>query len=303
MGTACNSRYRLTSLKLGIAIAFLCGVSAGKAALCDEIHDAAQRGDLGSVQALVKGNPELVSSRDTNGDTPLHSAVLWNQKEVVAWLLANKADVNARNNDGQTPLHLAAAGGFKPMAELLLNSGADATAKDKHGLIALRVAWMWHHDDVAELLRPTTAAQYRSINEQYVAEHSSDTVSMYQSEGNNTMEISLAQGHIEGDHIDFRLDAIAEFNGTLAFNAKGVVKGANGFRRIKWWGTQDRQWGPWISITESDLIDGEVYISTEDGKSYLVCCFQGANTEGTIIRIGSDEWGLYLKWPQLFTPK
>jgi len=35
---------------------------------------AAKRGDLGNVEALLKGNPDFVFSKDTNGWTPLHFA-------------------------------------------------------------------------------------------------------------------------------------------------------------------------------------------------------------------------------------
>ena len=43
-------------------------------AFCGEIHDAAEDGDLEKVKALLKANPDLVNSKDTNGMTPLHFA-------------------------------------------------------------------------------------------------------------------------------------------------------------------------------------------------------------------------------------
>jgi uncharacterized protein len=60
------------------------------------IHDAAKKGDLAKVQALLKGDPSLVRSRDEDGGTPLFWAAANGHKEVVRLLLANKAEINAR---------------------------------------------------------------------------------------------------------------------------------------------------------------------------------------------------------------
>jgi uncharacterized protein len=95
-----------------------------------EICDAARDGDLEKVKAMLKDNPGLVSSKDTDGESPLYWAVLQHHKDVAALLLANKADVNVTNNvDGWTPLHHAAyLPGLADMAELLLANKADVNA-------------------------------------------------------------------------------------------------------------------------------------------------------------------------------
>jgi len=102
-------------------------------AFCGEIHDAAAKGDLAKVAALLKENPDLVSSKDQDGDTPLHVAAGAGKTEVAKLLLVQKADVNARDNGGWTPLHFAAVRGQKEVAELLLTGGADVNAKGKGG--------------------------------------------------------------------------------------------------------------------------------------------------------------------------
>ena len=88
-----------------------------------QIHDAAESGDLEKIKLLLKGNPDLVFSKDTDGRTPLHYAASCTNKEVVELLLADKADVNAKDNDGRTPLHLVKYGGllafWKAIAEAL----------------------------------------------------------------------------------------------------------------------------------------------------------------------------------------
>jgi ankyrin repeat protein len=120
--------------------------------LCGEIHDAAKAGDLVKVKALLKLDPELVSSKDNNGHTPLHVAVWDGHKDVVELLLANGAEVDARGNTG-TPLHWAARMGNKVVVELLLSKGAAVNALDKSGSTALHLAAEDGHKEVAELLR------------------------------------------------------------------------------------------------------------------------------------------------------
>jgi len=106
------------------------------------IHDATRKGDEAKVIALLKQNPDLVSSRDKFGNTPLHITAMHDQPAIAALLLANGADVNARNNPdareaigasyyhktayGETPLTLALLSyHHKEMVELLLTHGAD----------------------------------------------------------------------------------------------------------------------------------------------------------------------------------
>lgn len=67
-------------------------------ALCGPIHDAVRKGDEAKVVALLKENPDLVSSRDKLGNTPLHIAALHDQPAIAALLIANGADVNAQND-------------------------------------------------------------------------------------------------------------------------------------------------------------------------------------------------------------
>ena len=105
--------------------------SASRGAFNSEskIHVAAKLGDLEKVKALLKGNPDLVFSKDNYGNTPLHEAASNCKKDVAELLLANKADVNAKNNVGMTPLHEAAVHGCADVAELLLANGAEVNPK------------------------------------------------------------------------------------------------------------------------------------------------------------------------------
>jgi|WetSurMetagenome_2_1015567.scaffolds.fasta_scaffold07399_7 ankyrin repeat protein len=120
----------------------------------EPIHDAAKAGDLAKVKALLKDNTALITSKDNNtGWTPLHIAARWGHKDVVEFLLANRANVNAKGGiDSVTPLHLAARNGDKNVVESLLANGAEVDAKNSANITPLHVAAQNGHMDVANLL-------------------------------------------------------------------------------------------------------------------------------------------------------
>ena len=116
------------------------------------VHEAAAGGLLEKVKALLKDNPDVVFSKDSNGATPLQVAAGYGHRDVAELLLASQADVNAKNPFGQTPLHWAAVGGHKDVAALLLANEADVNAKDKKGDTPLHGAASRGHKDVMEVL-------------------------------------------------------------------------------------------------------------------------------------------------------
>jgi ankyrin repeat protein len=112
------------------------------------IHDAAKSGDMEKIKALLKGNPELVSCKGKDDETPLHLAAENGHKDVVELLLANNADVNARSNGDWTPLQNAVVRGNKDVAELLLANGADLKAKKVFGMTLLHMLVMRNNKDM-----------------------------------------------------------------------------------------------------------------------------------------------------------
>ena len=64
----------------------------------DPIHDAARKGDLKKVQAILASDPNAVKARDNNGDTPLHVAALHGELKVAEALIAAGAEVNVKNS-------------------------------------------------------------------------------------------------------------------------------------------------------------------------------------------------------------
>lgn len=97
------------------------------------LHDVLQ-----SVSATLfpadKGNARVeVSSRDEDGDTPLH-VVVWRKDEVATRLLLDAgADPNAIGDIGETPLHVAVRAREIEITRLLLLGGANPNLRCQFG--------------------------------------------------------------------------------------------------------------------------------------------------------------------------
>jgi ankyrin repeat protein len=158
-------------------------------AFCGPIHDAARKGDANKVKALLQTDPKLISSKDGNGDTPLHVAALHGQVAAAQALVDAGADVNAKNNYGpfipddlgkvysssnhQDPVILLSAHGVdqrdmqngytpldlamfsvkhKELVQMLIAKGANVNAQASSGATPLFWAVMRDQKDDAQFL-------------------------------------------------------------------------------------------------------------------------------------------------------
>ena len=92
------------------------------------LHRAAENGQLGLVQLLIREGADVNAEGDHQG-TPLHLAAEAGCEEVVEVLLSGGADLKRRDWTGRSPLHYAARSGHLGVVETLVERGADIDAR------------------------------------------------------------------------------------------------------------------------------------------------------------------------------
>lgn len=141
------------------------------------IHLAARKGYVNIMRLLIQAGANL-DARDAENETPLDYAIHNKQKEIVIYLIRNKAKfsqglgemvmvgggegvqyaldqgVNLYQTDaqGKTPLHKAAQQGDVEVAKLLLQVGANINARDINNATPLDDAIRYNHKDMVLFL-------------------------------------------------------------------------------------------------------------------------------------------------------
>ncbi|MCT4612103.1 MAG: ankyrin repeat domain-containing protein [Clostridia bacterium] len=122
----------------------------------DEIHKAANRGDLDMVKEILKTSPD-VDIRDSFGGTALHTAMFQENIEVVETLIDAGYDVNAQGTSNKyTPLHDAVWANNIDAARLLVESGADLSIENNEGETPFEKAVSEGKTKIAEYLKQAT---------------------------------------------------------------------------------------------------------------------------------------------------
>ncbi|MGB8951355.1 MAG: ankyrin repeat domain-containing protein [Candidatus Aminicenantales bacterium] len=119
---------------------FLAMIIFSAEAYAGDIHDAAKKGDLERVKALVAKDPECVSAKTERGTTPLHYACMSKNLGVVEFLIEKGADVNAQNDSLYVPLHYAAAYNMPEAINLLIKQEAKIEARSREEETPLHMA-------------------------------------------------------------------------------------------------------------------------------------------------------------------
>ena len=109
---------------------------AGKGVHMSALHLFASAGWETAVEVLLDFGAN-VNVRDSNGNTPLHNALLRKDRKyraTIELLIDKEADINAQNYEGDTPLHRALINYDYETASLLIDIGANTDIKNKKSI-------------------------------------------------------------------------------------------------------------------------------------------------------------------------
>ena len=106
----------------------------------DELDNAALAADLDRVRFLLGRKGVNINHKGSDGETPLHQAVVNNDAEMIELLLQHKAAIDEPDSDGYTPLALAAARNKTRAIQLLASHGANLEAQIPGGYTPVFIA-------------------------------------------------------------------------------------------------------------------------------------------------------------------
>ena len=113
---------------------------------------ALRKGDGQKAMELLGANPTLVNARDTNGDTPLITAIANRDEQWAGFLLRQGANPNMAQRNGDTPLIAASRLGMSLVAEWLVGMGAKVDESNRMGETPLIVAVQQRHVPIVRFL-------------------------------------------------------------------------------------------------------------------------------------------------------
>lgn len=135
----------------------------------ERLIDAAKRGDLTAVEALLKQGID-VNARQGDGATALHWAAHQDDRETVERLVRAGANVQAVNDLGVTPLLLACTNGSTAIVEALLAAGANPNATAEGRETPLMIAsWTGNADVVRRLIAAGADVNAKEASRQQTA--------------------------------------------------------------------------------------------------------------------------------------
>lgn len=124
------------------------------------LGEAAAKGNLGVLSAVLEKMPAEIETPDADGMTPILRAAKEGQTGAVEALIAGHAELSKTDNKGNTSLMWAALSGFLDIVKMLLGSSPQIgpndpkgiNAKNKDGNNAAMLAAAGGHKDTVKLL-------------------------------------------------------------------------------------------------------------------------------------------------------
>ncbi|HEY3698905.1 MAG TPA: SUMF1/EgtB/PvdO family nonheme iron enzyme [Spongiibacteraceae bacterium] len=121
-----------------------------------QLFYAVEQSSVKLVEAAITAGADINAIGDDEL-TPLMSASIKKEPDVVQVLLRHGADVNKSNRKGQAALMAAVAGGDIGIVKVLLANGAKVDAATKDGKHAIDIARSQNKEDIAVLLEEKSA--------------------------------------------------------------------------------------------------------------------------------------------------
>ena len=100
------------------------------------LFEACRSGNTGLLAEILPSIENFEIHDPTGGATPLSTACIFNQPEVVQMLLSSGADIDGKNKDGATAVHTAAFFCRVEVLEILLQHDPDLTLRNGFGQTA-----------------------------------------------------------------------------------------------------------------------------------------------------------------------
>lgn len=98
-----------------------------------DIHTAVLYNNAEVVGQYIEAGTDLNLKDAFGGSTPLITAATFGKTEIAKALIDAGADLSVKNNDGSTALHAAAFFGRVEIVQLLLDAHADKTVRNNFG--------------------------------------------------------------------------------------------------------------------------------------------------------------------------
>ena len=117
------------------------------------IHEAAKKGDIDALRALLAKNPEQIDARGEYDRTPLLEALFVRQGAAARFLLDKGADVRLQDKEGMEPLGFAVFSGDAELVNRIVDRGGDVNNQDNpFGWSPLHIAARFCHPEVMGVL-------------------------------------------------------------------------------------------------------------------------------------------------------
>jgi ankyrin repeat protein len=127
--------------------------AASELLLYEGLHQAAWRGDVARMKALIAAGADL-EARDSRGRTPLHVATHARQREAILALAKSGAGLDRLEDDRYDAVTIASVADDTPTLSLLLSLGASArqTTSRYDGTALIAAAHLGHDEVVRRLI-------------------------------------------------------------------------------------------------------------------------------------------------------